>query len=136
MFESEIIDMIANIPESSLLSTYNGRPSIFSGQGPEEVDFPYVVINIQELNPPDSIITRFLVEVSIFDFGTSEKDVRIIAFSISNALDNMLIQSERFADIRIRRGILSKINVPDSRGIQYYLSFDARGSREYWAKSI
>lgn len=136
MFESEIIDMIAAIPESSLLSTYRGRPAVFSGMGPEDIPFPYVVIDIGELNPPDSIITRFLIEINVFDFGTSESNVRRIAFSISNALDNQLIQSERFADIRIRRGTRNRIDVPDPRGIQYYLTFEARGSREYWTKSI
>lgn len=136
MFESEIIDMIANIPASSLLSKYRGRPSVFSKMAPEEIGFPYIVINIQETTPPDSIITRFLIEISVFDYSTSEKTAREIVFSISNALDNQLIQSERFADIRIRRGTAQSVGVPDPRGIQYYMSFTARGSREYWIKTI
>lgn len=136
MFESELIDLIANDPISSSLSTYRGKPSIFSKMGPEEIDFPYVVIDIQELSPPDSIITRFYIEVNVFDYGTSAKIIREIVFGISNALDNQLIQSERFSDIRIRRGTVNILDVPDPRGIQYLLTFEARGSREFWSKTI
>ena len=136
MFESELIDLIANDPVISLLSSYRGRPSIFSKMGPEEIDFPYVVIDIQEISPPDNIITRFYIEVNVFDFGNSEKVARQIVFGISNALDNQLIQSERFADIRIRRGTVNSLAVPDPRGIQYLLTFEARGSREFWSKTI
>ena len=136
MFESEIIDLIASDPINTLLSTYRGRPSIFSRMAPEEIDFPYVVVDISEINPPDSIITRFLIEVDVFDFGTSGKIARQIVFGISNALDNQLIQSERFADIRIRRGTVNTLDVPDPRGFQYLMIFDARGSRELWSKTI
>lgn len=136
MFESEIIDLIANDPISSSLSLYRGRPSIFSKMGPEEIEFPYVVINIIEREPPDSIITRFYIEVNVFDYNTSVKTAREIVFGISNALDNQLIQSERFADIRIRRGTVTIIDVPDPRGIHYYMEFEARGSREFWSKTI
>lgn len=136
MFESEIINLIANDPISSLLSSYRGRPSIFSKMGPEEIDFPYVVVNIIERDPPDSIITRFLIDVNVFDYSTTLKIAREIVFGISNVLDNQLIQSERFADIRTRRGTVNQIDVPDPRGIHYYMEFEARGSREFWSKTI
>ena len=136
MFESEVIDVIASNPVNTLLSSYRGRPSVFSKTAPEEIDFPYVVIDIQETSPSDSIITRFLIEINVFDYSTSEKIAREIVFSISNALDNIILQSERFADIRIRRGTVQSVSVPDPRGIQYYLQFEARGSREYWSKTI
>jgi hypothetical protein len=136
MFEKEIIDIIACLPENNLLSAYRGRPSIFSGCGPEDVDFPYVVINIEELSPPDSIITRFQIDANVFDYGTSEKTARDISFCISNAIDNIRINNARFTDIRIRRGIRFKIDVPDPRGIHYLVRFDARGSRFYWTKNL
>lgn len=136
MFEAELIEQIASLPEADYLSIYQGRPSIFSGQAPEEIDFPYIVFDIVERNPEDNIITRFEILMNIFDYSTSETTIRKIAFSISNALDNITIQCERFSDIRLRRGTRYKVNVPDPRGIQYYLTFDARGSREYWAKTI
>ena len=136
MFEQEIVDFLASDPLNIYLSTYRGRPSVFSKMAPEEVNFPYVVIDIQEVSPPDSIITRFLLEVNVFDYSTSVSLARKIVFSISNALDNQLMQSERFSDIRIRRGTVQSVDVPDPRGIQYYMQFDARGSREYWSKSI
>jgi hypothetical protein len=136
MFEKQIIDIISNLPIVDLLSIYRGRPSIFSGSGPEDVDFPYIVINIEEINPPDSIITRFQLDVNVFDYGTSEKNARDISFFIVNAIDNVRINNVRYTDIRIRRDIRFKIDVPDPRGIHYLTRFDARGSRYYWAKTL
>lgn len=136
MFEAELIEQISSLPESDYLSTYQGRPSIFSGQAPEEIDFPYIVFDIVEKEPEDNIITIFEIQMHLFDYSTSESNIRKIAFSICNAIDNITIQCERFTDIRIRRSTRYKIDVPDPRGIQYYLSFDARGSRAYWAKTI
>ena len=136
MFEAEIINAIANINEASLLSTYYGRPSIFSGQAPEDIDFPYIVINIMETFPPDSIITKFDIDINIFDYSLSEVIVRELIFAITNNLDNIIIQSERYADIRLRRNTTNKMEVPDPRGIHYLMTFLARGSREYWSKTI
>lgn len=140
MFEGELINLIAADPLISKLSTYRGRPSIFSKMAPEEIEFPYIVINIDELTPPDNIITRFQIDIDVYDWSTSEKIAREIVFSLSNALDNNgngpLLQSERFSDIRIRRNTVNSLVVPDPRGIQYHLTFHARGSREYWSKTI
>lgn len=136
MFEAKVIDTIQTINSVALLSTYAGRPSIFSGMAPEDVDFPYVVINIEEELPEDSIITRFRINVECFDYNTTEKNIRIIMFDITNALDNITLQHFRYGDIRIRRDIQFKIDVPDPRGIHYRMEFTARGSRTFWAKTI
>lgn len=136
MFEPEVIEEISSLPEADLLSSYQGRPSVFSGQAPEDIEFPYIVFDIVEREPEDNVITRFEIQMNIFDYGTSETNIRKIAFSVSNALDNKILQCERFSDIRTRRNVRYKITVPDPRGIQYYLEFEARGSRSYWSKTI
>jgi hypothetical protein len=136
MFEKEIIDLIADIPESDLLSSYAGRPSIFSDSAPEDVAFPYIVVSIDELSPPGFVISRFQLDIGVFDYGTSHKNVRSIIFSIQNILDCQRISSVKYNDIRIRRESMYHIDVPDPRGIHYLLRFEARGSRFYWTKTI
>lgn len=136
MFESTIIDYIASSPINSYLSSYMGRPSIFSGQAPEEVDFPYVIVLIKSEIPVDSIITRFKIDIDVYHFNTTEKIVKEIIHEIRKELDNTRLNSDRFKDIRIRRDTYFKINVPDPRGILYRLEFTARATRTDWIKSI
>lgn len=137
MIESSIIDLLAGMTLASSLTTYNGRPSIFSGMGPEDVDFPYLVVYVRTETPPDdSIIDRFKVTIDVFDWSTSEKIAKDIAFKIINGLDNTRFNHDRYSDIRLRKDIYFKINVPDPRGIQLRVEFTGRGTRSEWIKSI
>jgi hypothetical protein len=136
MFEKTIYNIL--IAESFItdnVSDYNGLPSIFSDQAPEDVSFPYIVFDISETTPPDSIINRYNVYINYYNYGSSSSSARVVVDRINELLDQQRLSNDRLSDIRIRRDVYSRLDEGDPRAIHYNIQMEARATRKKWMQT-
>lgn len=137
MFEAELLQQLNTITINNLLSVYNGAPAKFSCMAPEDVQFPYLVVTIEEDKPSDSIISRFRIIIEVFDYSSSIVKARDIVSDTIDVLDRIKIDNnEWYDDIRIWHDIHMRVEVPDPRGIQYRIEYEARATRSKWIKTF
>lgn len=138
MFEFELIEALQNDDLLSRhLSTYDGKPSIFSEYAPAPVKMPVIVFNIIRTSGYDnSSIQEFTIMVDYFDYQKARANSRIAAQQIEFILDFKTLQSERYTDIRLRFFSGGPIPEPDNLSIHYNLQFQARATRRAWMATI
>lgn len=137
MFEAKIIELLSEDSDiTETISRYNGVPSIFTDQAPEDAPFPYIVFTIRSISPPDSIIDRFMIEIDYFNTTETGKNARVAVDNIQEYLDNKTVSNERYNSIRIRRDIYNPVPESDPRGIHYNIQLEARATRKKWMSTI
>jgi hypothetical protein len=144
MFESSLLRVLqANTDITALLSTYQGRPSIFSEFAPQDAELPYLIFRIGTIATMDVSIQRFNIVIDIYDKKTSYKNIRSVAFQTQLFLDRARIAHSRFGKIRIyyfSDGEVDEMGLGgareyDPRSIHWNMLFKARSGRKEWSRN-
>ena len=142
MFESSLLSLLnTDYGITSRLSTFNGVPSVFSDYAPEEVQFPYIVFDIEENESDSLIVDAFFIEIDIYGLRTSSKTIREIVERVQFVCDRTIItDDERFSTIRLYRDnnelVYDNLGSRDSKMTHYIVRLQARGTRKKWADNI
>jgi len=133
MFDKAIYQILsADQPLRGYVSTYRNAPAIFSGHAPEDVQLPFIVFHITP-SAVDRVVHSFNVMVDYFDYNKSRAASEAAAERVEYLLDNKIIQSDRYRDVRIVYFAGSPVpNSGDPRDVQYNVQFSARGIRKKW----
>ena len=119
----------------ALLSTYNTKPSIFSGSAPENVAFNYVVFYIT-CDGDDYAVDSFNVAINVFGYSESSKTVRDAVNRIIILLDGARLTNTPLDNVRLRRLGYTYVENQDTRAQQYNIRFSARAGRKGWMATL
>lgn len=141
MWDSALYDKLIGDSElAQFVSTFSGKPSVFSDSAPENVDFPYIVFTINGSTNPDSVVDTFSVEIAHFDFYQSAKRSRLAIRRAIELLDREHLTHSYYQTIRIYRtwsGSAARENEDrDPRARHYIARFTARAGRKGWIENL
>lgn len=138
MFESALYNaLMADATLATFISTFEGKPSIFSEMAPETATLPYVVFRIARYGTEAAAVQRFNVYVDIFGYDTSQKNVRKASEEIEFLLDRAKMNHERYGAIRLFLQSGESISDEDDpRSVHYNMLFEARAGRKKWSANI
>lgn len=139
MFEAKFKTLLASDDQiTSLLSTYESEPAIFSEFAPENADLPYIVFKIEKYPSASKAIDRFNIYCDYFEYGTSYKNARIISERIEFICDiKQITDDSRYSNIRLDRSSSGSVPEPSSpKKIHYNIQIQARGSRYKWMQQL
>jgi len=133
MFYPELIEYLRSVTAiTDTVETYDGSPSIFSNEAPEEAEKPYVVVSISGKKTPDSTIIFGDIMIDYYDFDKSRVVSDAFDTELENALDSMKMQSERLSDIRLDLSSSGHVEDSDPRNIHFNAIYSFRGIRCKW----
>ena len=136
MFESAIITRLQSDAEfAGYLSTFGGKPSVFSDFAPEKAARPFAVVTIRKQND-SAVIDRFTVMVDYYDMNTSRARMRNAAMRIECLLDRTHMEHERFKTIRLFYENSGEVFNADRRDIHYNLMFSAHAGRAKFVDNL
>jgi hypothetical protein len=136
MFEAALIKKLqADLTLTALISTYGtpARPSIFSDQAPEKAVKPYITFAIKRRRGPDELIQLFNVLIDFWATGPSVKNARAAAKRIELLLDQEILSTIDYSNIRMTFYSGGPIEDDDPRVIHQNLQFNARACRVAYA---
>lgn len=134
MIESAIINKLSAESEiTSRIGTYNGAPSIFSNDAPENAVFPYLIVRI-DAGEPEGPVIPYNCYIDVLDWWESRVSAREVSFWIVKALDEQVLTHERYIDIRswLFSGPTNLEDENDPRTIQINTQFYIRCARSKW----
>jgi hypothetical protein len=137
MFEQALLDKLKTSKTlCDYVSAYAGQPSIFSDSAPEMVDFPYVVFRIQTKSTDTPALHSFSIFIDLFDYDKSRAKTRTAAETIEYLLDEKILTSERYDNIRCFYFSGGFTAEEDPRANHYNMQFSARAGRKKWANQL
>lgn len=134
MIESTVINkLLAESDITTRIATYNGAPSIFSNNAPENADFPYIIVRIDG-GDPEGPVLPYNCYIDIIDWWESRVLAREVSFWIIKALDEQVLTHDRYIDARswLFSGPTNLEDEDDPRTIQINTQFYVRCTRSKW----
>jgi hypothetical protein len=137
MFESSLLMALqADATITALVSTFMGRPAIFSELAPETAELPYIVFRITRTSNESVAVEQFNLYIDYYDFDTTFKKSRQAAERLEHLLDRGVLEHERYGCIRLFFYSGEQIVEDDPRSIHYNMLFEARAGRKAWSADI
>jgi hypothetical protein len=135
MWESALHQKLSNDATlSGYVSTYGGRPSIFSERAPEKAQMPYITFKINRQRASDNVVQKFNVYIDFWDRDKSAADSRKAAKRIEYLLDYTTLSHSEYSCIRLFFFSGGPIDEDDPRDIHHNLQFEARAGRKLFAE--
>jgi hypothetical protein len=136
VIEPTIINkLLADAALRDRIAVHAGSPAIFTNEAPENCTRPLLVITVHRSPTDFHAVQDFSINVNIY--GSTEstqtrKSAREIAERVEFALDDQLLQSDRYGDVRISFFSGDELPSGDPRDIDYNCQFSARATRTKW----
>lgn len=118
---------------ASTVSTFNSSPAIFGDMAPEKAVLPYIVIRCFDIKPTsDKALTSGIMDIDIYDYGTSFLNCDKIRNRIELLTDNKIFNNDKLSDIRINMINEGAIPDEDITVLHYNIEFTFRAIRKSW----
>jgi hypothetical protein len=142
MISSVIVDILrADIYIAARLTSFNGKPSVFTDVVPEGVSFPCITVRSMQINIVNGTIQNFNVYVDFWDYNkidSSREKGKEVAARVEELLDGYryIGPHSRYSDIRFRYLSGYSATADEYDGIHYNCFIGARACRKKWLDAL
>lgn len=137
MYESALYNLFTGDSALvALLGTYNTKPAVFDQVAPEAAPFMYLVYEISKYGEDSGAVSRFLVDINLFDMNSSREPARNAVERIEYLLKFKTLTHARYSQIRHYTPDILVIDEGDPSCIHYNIRCDAKAVETKWINSI